>query len=154
MTEDDTMPNDTRDLERDVTDGWPDEPGNEELARFAARVRSARPALSEEAMARVERAMLREMSPATGARRRRRTMCFGAALAAAAAALLGVGIYLYVRPNGPPRPQGPPESPHRRQHVARVQDDYPVRFPSTPVKPPDAPLLRLEDYRSLYADRK
>ena len=73
----------------DLTEGWPDEPTNEELARFAEGLRASRPALSHEALGRVEAAMRREMAARPKARRRR-WATLAASLAAFALSLLGV----------------------------------------------------------------
>jgi len=138
----------TDDTRKDLTDGWPDEPGNEELARFAAMLRSSRPAMAPEAMARVERAMKRGLS-ARRARGGRRWSVYPAyVLSAAAAAVLAVGVYLQFRVASP----GPPPADTARKAPAVVHDRYRVRFAPLPAAAPDRALLDLDNYRSLYAD--
>lgn len=142
---------------RNLTEGWPDEPGNAELAKFAARIRSSRPALSRQAMARIGRAMRRAMD-AKSRRSSRRWPTYPAyVLSAAAAALLAVGVYLYFRaawqrPSFPPEEAPPAARAKEGAQAGGVLDTYRVRFASLPVSPPDRPLLRLEDYRTLYTD--
>lgn len=141
--------------DNDLTEGWPDEPGNEELAELARRLRSSRPALSNQAMARIAQAMRREMtahSPGGGRRRLLRP-----AAAAAAAAVLAVGTHLHFRANGPPAaPPSDQTTQGRRAGLAAgaagAQDSYRVYFASPPAPPPDGPLLSLEEYKSLYTD--
>ena len=134
----------------DLTEGWPEEPTNEELARFAERLRAARPALSHEALGRVEAAMRREMAARPKARRRR-----WATLAAslAAAVLLALGVHLHLRP-GKRVPVPTPTMVASRTPAAPTgaRDSYTVRFAAPPAAVPAGPLLSLLDYETLYAD--
>ena len=142
----------TDDTRTDLTEGWPDEPGNEELARFAARLRSSQPALPPEATARIERAMGRAMSAEQARGARRRSAYPASVLSAAAAGLLGVGVYLYFRaaPSGSEMARAPAPG-QRGAPAAAVHDRYRVRFAPLPPPAPDRALLNLEDHRSLYA---
>ncbi len=121
----------------DLTEGWPEDPQNEELARFATELQAALPALPAEALARVEQTIQGELQ-----RRRapwRRWMHL--AVAASVLLALGVGGFLWLRPA--------PE-----EHSApRVEDRYTVKLapPVVPL-PPQPPLVRLEEHQSLFAD--
>lgn len=140
-----------------LTEGWPDEDGNQELARFAVRVRSSRPALGEDAMARVHAAMRQEMADLSGPLPRRWVLGAASVAAAAAAVILVAGSYLGgLRHRQVSRPQAP--LPVRAQGV---QDTYPVCLaippavlprPSPPASPPGRPLVSLDEYQPLYAD--
>jgi ferric-dicitrate binding protein FerR (iron transport regulator) len=122
---------------QDLSEGWPADPENEALARFAEELQASLPALPPEAMAKVERQVHDELG--RRARRRRRFRLAGLGLAAAL--LLGVGGYVWLRPG----PEGPTQAP--------VEDHYTVELatPQTPL-PPQPPLVRLEENRSLFAD--
>ena len=139
----------------DLADGWPDEPGNDELTDFAARLRGSRPALSPEALARVGAAMQREMAARPA--RRRRWALFAGCVAAAAVAVLAVGIWMHLRPAERP-PTSPslevarPRPPHEPAKAAAAVDTYRVRLLVPPAEPPARPLLPLERYETLYVD--
>jgi hypothetical protein len=140
-----------------LTEGWPDEAGNEELAEFAARIRSSRPALPRQAMARIERAMKQAMAAGPRRSSRRWPAICAYVLSAAAATLLAVGVYLHFRvaghrPASPPGQAPPAARAKDRAQAGLVLDTYRVHFASLPVRPPDRPLVRLEDYRTLYSD--
>src|ERR1700731_3052944 len=121
---------------QDLTEGWPADPDNEGLARFAEDLQAALPALPPEALANVERQVHDEL----GHRLRRRRRLRLAGLGLAAALLLGVGGYVWLRP-------GPGE-----RGEARVEDHYTVELaaPQTPL-PPQPPPVRLDENRSLFA---
>ena len=120
----------------DLTEGWPEEQGNRELAEFAGRLRAAVPEPTEESLARVRRAMGRELD-----RRRRVARWFGGALAAAAVVLLAAGVWRLARQDGPG------EGPTPAAGVTDVFTVVPVR---PPAPEPPRGLVRLEDYRSLF----
>jgi hypothetical protein len=120
-----------------LTEGWPADPGNEGLAGFAAELHAVLPALPTEALARVEQKVRAELAPQPSARGRRWLR-----LAAAASLLLalGVGGYFWLRPREA-APPGP------------VEDRYTVEFapPRAPLRP-QPPLVRLDEYQTLFAD--
>ncbi len=119
-----------------LTEGWPPEPGNPELARFAEQLRTVQPELPPESLERVEQRM-REERAASARRWRRQRLVMGAGLAAAV--LLAVGIYAFL-----PRPQAQPP---------RIQDVYRVEFTAPPAPPPpQRSLVRIEEYQSLFSD--
>ena len=129
--------------ERDeLTDGWPDEAGNAELAEFGRRLRKSRPELGDEAMARIRTAMS-ERARRLPARPIWR-MLWKPAIAAML--LLGAGIWVEhgnrarVANNSLPTPAAAP----------RVHDQYVVSSTALPsAKLPSEPLLRMDDYRGL-----
>lgn len=144
------------DRREDWTQDWPDEPGNDELTAFAARLRSSRPGLSAEAMARVERRMRRAM-----ARRWRRGRGWGLYLAmaasAAAAAVLAAGIFLHFQaatrspsPADDDRLADTSRRETRPQGQHPVSDRYEVRIAPLPSPKPKRALLALDENRSLY----
>lgn len=128
----------------DLTEGWPDEPGNAELARFAQELRSSRPALPEESLAWVGQTIQEEL--AARPRRPRRSLAYAGL--AAGLLLVGLGYLLFFRPAPPP---GPVVEPPRRPE--RIEDRYPVELAAPPLPaPPERALVRLDDYRSLFTD--
>jgi len=124
----------------EITAGWPDEPGNEELAALAGELKSARPALPAGAMERVGAALRRELD-ARSDRTRRWRWFIGAATAAAAAAMLSLGILLNSPGDVAPG-------------LAPAEDRYAVRFAPPAGPTPHRALLCLDSYESLYTDAK
>jgi hypothetical protein len=120
----------------DLTEGWPADPRNEELARFAGKLQAALPVLPPDALERVGQKVHAEL-----ARQARRRVRLGLAAAASVLLALGVGGYVWLRP--PPGERTP----------APVEDRYTVELavPQAPL-PPQPPLVRLEEHQSLYAD--
>ena len=131
-------------LPDDLSEGWPADPENEELARFAEQLSASRPTLPTEALARVERGIQREL--AASARGSRRAPLAG--LAAAAVLLVGIGVYLLLKPAAPPnRPV-----PVVEQQPA-VHDRYNVELATPPpAVTPERSLVRLDAHRSLFTD--
>lgn len=116
-----------------LTEGWPEENGNEELAEFARQVRANLPELPPEAMQRVHGGMRLRTS--------RRPVYFWrvlAGMAAAAAIGIGVGVWRFHSRDPAPYPKPP-----------TVQDTYVIQLPAPHVTVPDRPLLKLSDYASL-----
>src|SRR4051794_22293826 len=111
---------------QELTEGWPPDPENEGLARFAEDLHGALPELSPEALAKVERQVHDEIRRSI--RRRRRLRLAGVGLAAAL--LLGVGGYVWLRPES------------RGQAGAPVEDRYTVELaaPQTPLPPQPPPV--------------
>lgn len=116
-----------------LTEGWPEENGNAELADFAQQVKANLPELPAEAMQRIHGRMRLQTSI--------RPVYFWrvlAGMAAAAAIGIGVGVWcLYSRDS----------APHPKQPT--VQDTYVIQLPAPRVLVPDRPLLKLSDYASL-----
>lgn len=169
----------------DLTEGWPQERGNEQLARFAESLRSALPELGPEAIARVQAAVRRAAADAdaTGPRRRGRAWAVRGSLAAAACLMLAAGVWLAYahrdrslpgdvnppavgRGVNPPTASGDAESTAAGQFAqgrqggagkpaaqAPAEDTYTVACGPMPVFEPDRPLVALEKYQGLLADR-
>jgi hypothetical protein len=119
---------------KELTEGWPADPQNEELARFAEEFQAGLPTLPAESLAKVERRLQEEV----GRRARRRRL---AGLAMAAGILLAVGGYVWLRP-APLERAGAP-----------VEDRFTVELAAPqPPLPPQPPLVRLDEHQSLFAD--
>jgi hypothetical protein len=121
--------------ENDLTEGWPPDPQNEELARFAEELHAALPELPAESLAKVEQQLQAEL-----AQQARRRMWARLAVAASILLALGAGGYFWLRP--------PAE-----RHAARVDERFTVALaaPQIPL-PSQPPLVRLEEHQSLFAD--
>lgn len=133
-------------------DFLPGEPDDAELARLATTLRSQRRVLSDEAMARVERAMADEMDAAQRRARRGWFLRRFSVLAAAAAAVIGVGVYLQLHPKTMLPPAPPGKLAHRS--TAPAADSFTVHFTRPPASLGDGPLVCLDRYQSLYTDRR
>jgi hypothetical protein len=130
----------------DLTEGWPDDPQNAELARFARELAAARQELAPDAMARVEQRLQRELT----ARRPRRAL-FAIAAVAAAAVLLGVGAYLYLMP--PATPVEPIPVVAQPVSADLVRDQYVIEFRAPPAAVQvERSLVRIDQHRSLFTD--
>jgi hypothetical protein len=128
----------------ELTQGWPDEPDNDELIRFAAELRAARPDLPPEALQRVEQVWQRELA---AERQPRRLRLLYTGLAAAVLLAMALGAYLYLS-----RPQAPGVGPVAETPPG-VKDRYTVELPPPPLPlTVERALVRIEDHRSLFAD--
>lgn len=116
----------------DLTDAWPDDPANEELARTAADVFAAAPALPQIALDRIEVRMRAEIARVERYRRLRRLLIVGLGVVALVAIAWLAAGYLRNRPL--PRGESGPAS-------APVQDRFRVTLPPTSPRAPDKPLV-------------
>jgi hypothetical protein len=109
------LPPAPREIER-LTEGWPGEPGDSELSAFAATFRADRPELSAPALDRIGGQLRRELARLERRDALRRSMALRfrrlAPLAAAAAVLVGVGMWLHLRPGASPRTGEDPSGLH------------------------------------------
>lgn len=130
----------------DLTEGWPVEAGNAELARFARQLREERPELSAAALDRVHDRLRAALAAPTPQRPPWR-LWLGAGLAASVLIALGLSyteIFRSHQPRVNPSAGTPASSPG-------VQDRYSVRFAEpTPPASSDGSLLRLDDHQSLF----
>ena len=131
----------------DLTDGWPDDPGNADLARFGADLRASLPALPDEALARVEQKLARERK----AIRRRRAVLVGVGIAAALLLSAAVGWRLWSTSAPAPTPE-PPRTAKEDAPAERVDDRMTVQFAPAQVETPERPLVPVERYQSLFAN--
>lgn len=117
-----------KDRTDELTEGWPDEPGDEELAAFAGELRGAMSELPEAAMKRIESRMRWRM---------RRGMWIRRAVGVAAAVAAVTGGYAVLRMRQPERP-------------TLVRDVYTVTTMPVPVgETPSRPLVAVEEYAGL-----
>lgn len=138
-------------MTNDLTHDWPEEPGNEELARFAHELLAARPLLPDDSFLRIEQRLQDALASTQRDRRRLRVAYRCAGLAASLVLVfLSYALFLQWKP-GPPAPQ--PAGPVARNQTPPlpVQDQYQVesRAAWTPVLPEGA-LVPLEEAKSLY----
>jgi hypothetical protein len=138
MSENSNEPNDN------LTEGWPPEPGNPDLARFAEELRASQPQLPPESLEHVERRIMEE-GGAFARRRRLRRIAIGAGMAAAV--VLSVALYAFL-----PRPRSDTSGNNPVTQASPVRDVYRVDFTAPPAPPPQSPLIRVEEYRSLFSD--
>ncbi|MFB3894090.1 MAG: hypothetical protein ACE15C_18970 [Phycisphaerae bacterium] len=133
---------------RDLTEGWPQDEGNEDLANFAERL-AASPGLPAGAVERIAGAMAKEMQAHPRVVRAWWVRALRTGLAAAAAVLLATGAYFTLRGGGTTEHGRPPVS-----HAA-VTDKYAVAYAGVPAPAaPQAPLIGTEPYRSLIESTK
>jgi hypothetical protein len=132
----------------DRTEGWPDEPSNDELARLADELRRGRPELPEAALAQVGQRLDRELTRAGS--RWQRGLVLRAALAAGLLLAGGVGYWFSTRTAPEPAPPGPGPVAVEPAHV---EDHFTVRLAGPrPPEPPERPLLRLDEHQSLFTN--
>lgn len=136
----------------ELTEGWPADPENDELARFAEELGASLPELPAAALARVEQ----RVGAAAAARLKWRARRVAYAVAAlAAVALLAVALWrgLFVAP--PPAP-APPHDPAPRQAQgdppAPVHDISAIEVAGPPPPPPAQPPLRLDAHQTLFTE--
>ncbi|HYE20493.1 MAG TPA: hypothetical protein VEA69_18745 [Tepidisphaeraceae bacterium] len=128
----------------DLTDGWPDDPANADLARLASDLFASRPHLPQLALDRIQVRMRQE---AVRVARRRRVATVAAILIAAAALAIGLPYAFRTHPT-PPAPAEPtasvPDVP--------IQDQFKVTLPTANPKAPHRPLIDLENAGPLFGD--
>jgi hypothetical protein len=121
----------------DLTDGWPDEAGNEELSSLGQELFADRPELSQIALDRIQVRMRREMNRPWWSRRWR-TVAFS--LVALIAIGTGAHQLIHCSKTHSGRPADAPT----------VQDRYDVTLPPTSPKAPDKPLIDVERDKELF----
>lgn len=132
---------------KDLTRDWPNDPDNDELAQLAERLDDAVPPLPADTMARVEQT-LKDALDRRERRQRWLRVAFGWSIAAAI--LIAILGYALNRPSqNKPGPMvvksQPPSGP--------VEDRVPIAVSApAPEANADQPVVRLDDYRSLFAD--
>ncbi|MEZ0266122.1 MAG: hypothetical protein ACAI43_15440, partial [Phycisphaerae bacterium] len=128
----------------DLTDGWPDDPANAELARLASDLFASRPQLPPLALDRIQVRMRQEVVRVA---RRRRVATVAAVLVAAAALAIGLPYAFRTRPTQP-APAGPTTS----APDVPIQDQFKVTLPTATPKAPERPLIDLENAGPLFGD--
>jgi len=138
----------------------PERPDDDrELERFAQRFEAARPELSDEAMARIEGTLHREVRQVAARRNVRRLAV--ATVGLAACVLVAIGLSSFPRGNDPVAKQNPAErerteepTPKQPPAVAEmIEDRFEVAI-SIPhnTDTPSGPLVSLKRYQSLIGD--
>ncbi len=136
----------THDFEQD----WPADQENTELARLAGQLQEAVPGLSATALARVEQQMHAELDRGQPRGRWRRVL---AGWSVAAAILIAIGAYAYFRSGPAPVGEQPFAKKNASIDAAPIEDHIMIAVgTSTASMPAEQPLVRLDDYRSLFAD--
>jgi len=131
-------------IEPHVDEGWPADPENEELARLAEQLPAVAPPLPPAALARVEKLMQAELDRAAW-RSRWRRIALGWSVAAAI--LLAVAAYAMFRGET----HGDPALVQR--DAVFIEDRITIAVGGVaPAPAHEKPLLRLDDYRSLFTD--
>jgi len=129
----------------DLKNDWPNDPCNDELLQLAAQLQSAPPALPADALSRVEQRMHAELNRAER-RQRWRSVVFGCSIAASI--LIAVGGYVVFRMSG--------DAGHSAQptvHQSPVEDHVTIAVGVSSLSSPnEKALVRLDEYRSLFAD--
>jgi hypothetical protein len=122
-----------RPLDRaDLTDAWPDDPANDDLARTAADLFAASPALPQIALDRIQVQMRAEMIRLDRLRLFRKLIFVTLATLALAA-----GVWLAVNRSR----RAAPTSEKPQPAPASVHDRFQVTLPPTSPKSPEKPLL-------------
>jgi hypothetical protein len=125
----------------DLTDAWPEEAGNEELARVGQELFADRPALPQIALDRIQVQMRREIGRVERARKWRRLVL---GLLGCIAIAVGLWGWLHPRKTGTVgNNTAPAEQP-------AVRDTFEVTLPPTPPNPPEKPLVDLDRYKGLF----
>jgi hypothetical protein len=125
----------------DLSQDWPSDPANEDLARFGHDLFAIRPELSQLALDRIQIRMRQEMNRPWWQHRWRSLL---AAFVAIAALSLGVHAWLASSKH---------ESPHNtlsaKPEAPIVQDHFGITLPNSSPKPPDKPVVDLQKYNDL-----
>ena len=136
------MPPRSTQLPADLTDHWPDDPANEDLARLAGDLVSTRRELPTISLDRIQLRMRQEVIR-TGRRRRWRTIA--ALFVLVIAGYMGVRAFLTAR-----------TSSNTTTHASRggdstpVQDRFQVTLPAATPKAPNRPLIDLSRHSALF----
>jgi hypothetical protein len=126
----------------DLTDDWPDQPGNDDLARVGTELFADGPELPQIALDRIQVQMRQEMNR-IGRRRRLRTILF----MLVACGAIAVGLWAWQRGRTAHR-TGVPTT--QKAAPAAVRDTFDVPLPrSTPAAPPK-PLIDLQGNGKLF----
>lgn len=129
----------------DLTEGWPDDPENAELARLAHELRTARPQLSSAALERVRHSTGEAVVRAIHARKR--STWNARVLGAAAMILLAVFLRLLAFTSGQA-----PVSSVRDKTPSSVTDTYTLNCSIPAPARVDRAVVSLQRYASLYRD--
>lgn len=125
----------------DLSQDWPGDPANEDLARLGQDLFANRPELSQLALDRIQIRMRQEMNRPWW-RRRWRTLL--AAFTAIVALSLGVHAWL-----ASSKHESPPHNLNAKTETPPVQDHFGVTLPNTSPKPLDRPVVDLQKYNDL-----
>jgi len=135
--------NEETNLEKD----WPPDPENDDLARLAEQLQDAAAPLPKEALLRVETQVHAELDRAAWRARWRR---YALGWSVAAAILIAVVGYVVFR-SGQENGRNPPLA--QNNEPVLVEDRITIAVGSAGQAPAaDKPLVRLDDFRSLFAD--
>jgi hypothetical protein len=130
---------------KDMTQDWPRDPDNDELARLAEHLQNAPPALPTSALVRVEQRIHEEFDRIE-CRQRWRRVAFGWSIAASM--LLAVSGYVQLRMR-----DADVSTPIAKQAVTPIDDRIVITIgTSQPSASDEKALVRLDEYRSLFAD--
>jgi len=136
-----------------LTDGWPQDPDNDGLARFAREFDAGRPELPEPSLDRIRQTVRSEIGRVV---RRRRVQRIAAIVGTAASVLLAVGLYVWSFRGGPPPGERAelPNGVDSPAAVPMVEHEYPVTL--TVAAPGDSPgpLLPMDKYGSLIDEAR
>jgi hypothetical protein len=126
----------------DLTQGWPEDPGNDDLARLGQELFANRPELSQLALDRIQIRMRQEMNRPWWQRRWRTVLIY-----IVGAVALSLGAYGLINSSSRHTARDTSGTPASRP---AVQDRYEVTLPGTSPKPPDKPVVDLGRYNDLF----
>lgn len=127
----------------DVTEGWPEHPGNEELARLGNELFGHLPGLPQIALDRIQVRMRQEMNRPWWARRWRTLLGVGVAAVA-----LSIGTWGWLRSTHPRAGTSP--SAGATTQPPGVRERFDISLPPTSPKPPERPLIDLRRDQDLF----
>jgi hypothetical protein len=127
----------------DLSQDWPSDPANEDLARLGQDLFASRPELSQLALDRIQIRMRQEMNRPWWQHRWRTLLAsFVAAIA------LSLGIHGWI--SSSKSHDVLHHSGNEKVEVPPVQDRFNVTLPNTSPKPPDKPAIDLQQYNDLF----
>jgi len=129
------MPTRPTQLPADLTDHWPEDPLNEDLARLASELVSSRRELSALSLDRIQVRVRQEIIRVG---RRRRLMSIAAVFVLAIAAIIGARVFFATRTDSRIEPRAPDAN-----GAAPIQDQFQVTLPSATPRAPSRPLIDL-----------
>ena len=131
-------------LPPDLTDHWPDDPANDDLARLAQDLVSSRRELSTISLDRIHVRLRQEV---VRVERRQTWMTIAAIFILAVAAFLGARAFITARTSSPATTDAPPV----RDSIP-IQDQFQVTLPAATPKTPQRPLIDLAPDRALFGE--